>query len=88
MRCLRTSDRLRQPIERTFGPTWKYLGQIRMVPESFDRRLTDVNGNQVLTHALAIDIAALFLLSNWARYHPVEWEEVLRGESPARSMSI
>jgi len=32
------------------------------------------------THVLAVEHLALFVLSHWARYRPIQWEQKLRGE--------
>lgn len=42
--------------------------------------LTSVTNLRISTHVLAVEHLALFALSHWSRYRPIEWEERLRGE--------
>jgi hypothetical protein len=44
-------------------------------------KITDVNGADVWTHVMAVELMAVFALSCWSRYKPVEWEHKLRGET-------
>jgi YaaC-like protein len=44
-------------------------------------RITDVQGEDVSTHVMAVEFMAIFALSCWSRYKPVEWDRKLRGES-------
>lgn len=72
---------VRQAIEQIAGPEAEALSLSSVDQDGDIGTVTNAHNATVSTHVLALEVMALFALSHWARYRPMEWEEKLRGYS-------
>jgi hypothetical protein len=72
---------VREAIEQIGGADLSALSQSAVNDDGDLGTITSTQNSSVSTHVLALEHLALFVMSHWARYRPLEWEEKLRGQS-------
>jgi hypothetical protein len=70
---------VREAIEQVAGANFSALTQSAVDTDGDVGTVTSIQNSKASTHVLALEHLALFALSNWARYRPMDWEEKLRG---------